>query len=522
VQRLSEVYAALFGMKEFTIRESASRLILQSDSKVVETNLNSGGLWAADKSQLWRPELTPNLVRDEKAGEQAKRFLYGRGLLPNLEDSPFSIEFSNFGRTLMVSSQDKQPGEPKQLDTQVNYSTILRLDGLELPLVGGGGEFNMTYGDEGRIIGFSGVWRDVQEAGIDSNVIPPEDSLRRFYQLVNQMEVVDVEANLAYYAAPMRASQQFLYPVYVYRARAVFGEERVPLRIITLPATEFGPFPEPGKPLPARDHERFPAAAPIKPPKKPVIIDGFAVVEVTNPYEAGTSWIGLSGGLAGSQNNARGFIDGLIDAGWTRNFNWGDAAAWESDWRREDDRWVDDVDFVFYTGHANMNGWVLSNPDDGFLRFSELGGGPESPGDLWGQQDLEWMIIAACGPLQDEIINPPGGGHVLDRWDGAFDGLHQLLGYGAITYDNEEEGASVIEYARDGDTIIDAWFRTAREIQPSTNGYAGPNGPDIYVGAMYVYRSGVTSPRNDHLWGYGSVAPDPTSPNIQVCMWTTT
>jgi hypothetical protein len=113
VQRLSEVYAALFGMKEFTIRESASRLILQSDSKVVETNLNSGGLWAADKSQLWRPELTPNLVRDEKAGEQAKRFLYGRGLLPNLEDSPFSIEFSNFGRTLMVSSQDKQPGEPK-------------------------------------------------------------------------------------------------------------------------------------------------------------------------------------------------------------------------------------------------------------------------------------------------------------------------------------------------------------------------------------------------------------------------
>jgi hypothetical protein len=226
--------------------------------------------------------------------------------------------------------------------------------------------------------------------------------------------------------------------------------------------------------------------------------------------------------LSGSQNNAKGFIDGLVDAGWTKNFNWGDAAAWESDWRRENDRWVDAADFVFYTGHASMNGWVLSNPDDGFLRFSEVGSGPGSPGDLWGQQDLEWMIIAACGPLQDELINPPGGGDVLDRWGGAFDGLHQLLGYGAVTYDNEEEGESVIEYARDGDDIIGAWFRTAREIQPPENGYDGPDGPVIYVGAMYVYRSGVTTPRNDHLWGYGSVAPDPTSPNVKVCMWTTT
>jgi hypothetical protein len=28
-------------------------------------------------------------------------------------------------------------------------------------------------------------------------------------------------------------------------------------------------------------------------------------------------------------------------------------------------------DFVFYTGHANQNGRVLANPDDGFLSFSE-------------------------------------------------------------------------------------------------------------------------------------------------------
>lgn len=376
VQRLSEVYAALFGMRDFTIRNAGSRLILQANSKVVETNQNSGGLWAADKTQLWRPELTPNLPSEKEARERAERLLYGRGLLPKLEDSPFRIEFANFGRTLVASSE----GKPRQVDTQVNYSVKLRLDELELPFVGGGGDFNITYGDKSQIIGFSGVWRDVQEAEIESKVIPPEDSQKRFYQLVSQMEIVDVESDLAYYAAPMRASQQFLYPVYVYRATAVFGNEQVPLRIITLPATEFGPFSEPGKPLPVRDNEFSPAAAPIQPPKKPIIIiDGFAVAEVTNPYEAGTSWIGLSGGLGGSQNNAQGFIDGLADAGWTINFNWGDAAAWESDWRREDDRWVDAADFVFYTGHANLNGWVLSNPDDGSLSFSEVGSGPGEP-----------------------------------------------------------------------------------------------------------------------------------------------
>ena len=145
----------------------------------------------------------------------------------------------------------------------------------------------------------------------------------------------------------------------------------------------------------------------------------------TTPWEAGTSWIGESGGLGGSKDNAQGFVDEWRSAGWKINFNWGDSNAWESDWRRNDDSWVDAADFVFYTGHANMNGWVLANPDDGFLDFSEIGNAPQSPGDLWGQNDLEWAIIAACGPLQDDILYP-GGGDVLSRWDGIFDGMHKI------------------------------------------------------------------------------------------------
>jgi len=71
----------------------------------------------------------------------------------------------------------------------------------------------------------------------------------------------------------------------------------------------------------------------------------------------------------GSQANAQGFIDEWANAGWTIDFNWGDGNAWESDWTSNDDNYVDNADFVFYTGHANMNGWVLANTGgDGFSK----------------------------------------------------------------------------------------------------------------------------------------------------------
>ena len=53
---------------------------------------------------------------------------------------------------------------------------------------------------------------------------------------------------------------------------------------------------------------------------------------------------------------------------------------------------------------------------------------------------------------------------MLARWDGAFDGLHSLMGYGAITFDTTEEGARVVKYAKQGTPLIDAWLRTGQEL----------------------------------------------------------
>ncbi|HVF13205.1 MAG TPA: DUF6345 domain-containing protein [Acidimicrobiales bacterium] len=518
--RLMELGKNLFDIGDHRVEEAGRRLLLRSGSHVVDVNRLSGGVWAADEADLWNPDRTPQLPDDDRARAMAEDMLAGSSMAPRFATKdPFRVEFTTMGRTLAAISVDKRRPQVKSLDVQANFAVKVVLgDGEEVPVVGGGGEFKVTLGEGGRLIGASGVWRPVVGAPLFSRMLDQAESDRAFRQRTKDLEIESFDSFLAYYAAPTPSVQTMLYPVRVYRASAVFDRELVPLRLITLPASDFGPFPKPQlpqRPRPPRDI-RPPKSGPDEQPRARRSI----VTAATDPFEAGTSWIGESGGLTGSKKNAQGFVDGLQSDGWNVNFNWGDKNAFESDWRANDDVWVDNADFVFYTGHASMNGWVLAKPDDTLLHFNEIGGSPGNPGDLWGQQDLEWVIVAACGPLQDDLLSA-GGGSATNRWDGAFDGLHTLMGYGAVTYDNEDEGKTVVAYARGGTPIIDAWFRTAQEIQPATNSSSAPDGPTIWVGAMYAFKSGTTSPRNDHLWGHGSVAPDPTSPNVKVCMWTT-
>jgi len=85
--------------------------------------------------------------------------------------------------------------------------------------------------------------------------------------------------------------------------------------------------------------------------------------------------------------------------------------------------------------------------------------------------------------------------------------MHVALGYGAVTFDNEEEGGRFMQLSQAGWNVIDAWFRAAQEIQPSSNGVAAPYGPTVYVVAMYAH-DGDYCARNDHLHGEGTVCAD--------------
>jgi hypothetical protein len=510
---IEEIATVLFGLKGIELEELNDGTVGRSGSVTIELDRASGGVWAADSERLWNPARRPTLAPARRASETAAELLGRLQLLPRFDDgAPFALTELEAGGTIVAHSSGGQRTS-HALDVQARYAVVVRNPGIDgepqlLPVVGGGGKFALRLGDKSRPIAYQGAWRSAGEVE-HVKAIDRREAHARFAELTSHLDVQDVSSFLAYHSAPVGVEQELLTPVYVFRATILVDDKAFPMRLVTLAATEFGPIaPEP-QPQPKRA-------------RRPGRVNGTLGPRRTaltgNPFEAGTSWIGQSGGLVGSQANAQGFVDGLAADGWLINFNWGDANAWESDWRRNDDTWVDAADFVFYTGHANLDGWVLAAPDDGALTSAEVGASPATPGDLWGQQDLEWVIIAACGPLQDDFL-AAGGGDVLDRWDGAFDGLHSLMGYGAITYDNTEEGKRVVQYARQGTPVIDAWLRTGQEIQPSSNGASAPDGPTVWVGAMWVTNSGA-DPRLDHLWGHGSVSPDPTSPTGLVCMWT--
>jgi hypothetical protein len=221
-----------------------------------------------------------------------------------------------------------------------------------------------------------------------------------------------------------------------------------------------------------------------------------------NPYRCGTSWIGKSQGLPGSAKNKQGFVDQCRSAGWTVSFDWGDTNAWETDWVAQDDMWIDNVDIVFYTGHATPHGWAVYPPNAKSVASSTVN---VNTIDWWGDRRLRWLIIAACGPHQSTHFTT-NTTNAFDRWRGVFDGLNVFLGYGAVTLDNTKEGRRFMQLARAGWNVIDAWFRTAWEIQPSTNTYGPPNGKTIYVTAMYAH-NGNHCQRNERLYGMGPTCP---------------
>lgn len=506
--RAIELAKGLYNICDFDVKKVDSRIILSSDTHRVEVDTIHGGVWTADESRMWNETLRPRLPDDKQARNIADKLVKEHNLLPDCTAGPFRMDFAHHGATLLATEANKSR-ETHKLDTRVTYSMTVDLPGHPgIQVVGGGGHFSVVLGNEGRLIGFHGVWRETDFEPFYAHVIPQKKADATFRNLTKDMHAVDFTSSLAYFSAPAFTKQEFLYPVYVYRATAVVGGKQVPMRAITIPATDFGPHSHSSAPQPlTRTHTAYPSHS-------------------TNPshhnrrtnytektLECGTSWIGLSGGLEGSQDNAQGFVTGLAADGWQVNFNWGNLDAWESDWNRNDDRWVDAADFVFYTGHASGDGWMLADPNDKFLTYTEVSG----PRDRWGRQDLEWAIIAACGPLQDNVISP-GGGDVF-RWRDSFDGLHMLLGYGAVTFDNTEEGATVVKYAKEGSTLMHAWFRTGLQVQGcGENGVLPPNGPDMWVGALWASSPGI-NPANDHLWGHGPVSADPVSPTRFSAMW---
>ena len=541
----------VLGGRDLTASTRGATTSVRGLDVTVDVDRGRGGIWAGDVTRMWTLDRV-SVPKDAAVAQISTETLKQLRVVPDLGPG-FRLTKGAVRRSQVVTERgEKRTTRSTEAtfgqDVVLDVSNRADVPGDTLPVFGGGGRFRATVGDGGQVVGLHGVWRG---AGVvdERPVLSLDSALERVGASRKTKTVRVVDARLGYYSAPAFRGQDLLFPVYAVTAEVHDGTRWVPSRVRLVPATDIGQVfaPETAQPKRTDGLTLSPAATElgtvirpgmVLPPDvavnnavleragikvsdvltrtsngrlfvKPVVKDLKvlpSVLEAIRPRSFGASWIGTMGGLSGSQANAQGFVDQMTAEGWQRRFNWGNEAAWKSDWTTNDDTYVDDVDIVFYTGHASPDGWQLATGGNAdWLHHSEAGATANTPSDLWGQNNLEWAIIAACGPLQDDVAN--GGGNVFNRWRGAFDGLHLLLGYAAVTYDNTDEGRRFASYARSGMTLRQAWFRTAQEIQPSTNGYSDPYGPDVYAAVMYTGNS-QGSTYDDHLWGRGSVGPD--------------
>lgn len=565
-QRAQGLFAGAFGetkpeSRKLPFRDGA--MALAEGKRVLEFEARSGYWYGADKALMWNSQVQGEAPSAGQAIEQAQAFLRKTEFLP--EDKLLNYRQASVAETAVGADI---PGrvDKRVLDYTVTYAASVRTPNGEVPVTGGGSEVSVTIGVNGQVSGFSGGWRPIADEVAMVEVGTPQDAVEAFMKAHPEMKAVELKAELAYYAAPAFEAQEFLAPVWIISGQVEINGERTPLRPAMLAASEYGPKLEVGQPIRPRDLNLKPSdglkpdeegggrptlqldpsqierlkKTPLQPVKPLVDPSQLPRPKLEKPLKTGwldwvfppafaqspgdyggkecaTSWIGESQGLGGSSGNRQGFVDKCRQAGWAVNFDWGDQNAFESDWNANDDAWVDAADLIFYTGHAGPNGWNLYTPSDGSLSTGEPGGAL----DRWGANDAEWIIIAACGPLQSNHF-VGSVGNAFDRWRDVFDGLHIFLGYGAVTFDNTSEGRRFMELALSGENMISAWFRTAREIQPSTNDESAPNGPTIYVVAMYAH-NGDHCTENDHAHGTGSVCSDVTgSAQRRTMMWSGT
>ena len=264
----------------------------------------------------------------------------------------------------------------------------------------------------------------------------------------------------------------------------------------------------------------------------PIACEGYEIYEMEayflqidadddGTYEIGVEWCNEYPGdddLAYCDEDALGLYDEVGEQpGWVKVFEWGNASAFEEDFKRSglggrEDNAIDQVDIVYFVGHGT-DGRSIWDPTWGANRRAlEFGvehddydlvpgdGGRYSDGtQSWGDIDLEWLGLETCKSMEDH-----------QYWANCMNGLHLILGWKTNVLNQEWFGFSWARNLIAERTITQAWFSAA-------DGVLDARGGPWIAGVIAEERDNL----NDHLWGEGYVSPDPV-PDRWYCYWTHT
>ncbi|ADI14067.1 DUF6345 domain-containing protein [Truepera radiovictrix] len=428
---------------------------------------------------------------------RALEALRGAGMLPDTVSKYVRAEPRAEYSTFEATDRKGNVLARVNLDTHVLFDLRLSVaDGVRL--TGPGAKVKLVFGPSGRATQLYYGLYGLEEAGSVA-VLGAQDAQEACAKALSRGAQVNPErvtTELLYYVpnAQGKLGSVKVTPSYLCESRVTLGDRTLDSRSVLIDAAtgkpRFNARPAPGRPAP-QIAQNTPSQNTLEPQR-------------LGRVDAGTEYVGVSQGLGGSQANAGGFTNTMNARGVPVQFHWGDFSAWESDFKDpsrggNDRAYVDDVDITFYTGHADGNGFTFPGAnDDGFLEYTDA---------VWGERDLEWLVIAACGPLQET----EGGLSHVQRWGPAFRGLHQMLAYATVSFDNTSEGRILAEnllgirilwFDLGAKMVRQAWVEAATQTQPSSVTWAimGPFGP------------GYTHNYNDFFWGKGSTSGDIGSP----------
>ncbi|KAI5839430.1 hypothetical protein DFP73DRAFT_587569 [Morchella snyderi] len=502
-EEVLELAEYLFGPDAYNIfMHNGRHIAIACDgNKRVEYDTVSGGIYATDNCKSPDPAdgLPPDIPSPEEATRMGTELLMHLGLLPE-EQGVVSIQSGDTSNTFLAHEYEFGDGnyvrDEYPIDISANLKVSIMIGDLVFLLAGGGAKFQVTYGSSGKLIGVQALYRDI--VGEQMEEIPSrEEAIAQYLANLGPLaENAIVNATLAYQTDPFGVCQKVMHPGWELEAVVFANGERVPVRPQNsrVAATDYGKR--------RRDLGTGSIPRDASWPARRSFDD-----DDNCQFEAAIEYLGESYGLSLASANAAGFRSGVMHTAPIGNITYEkrNEAVKEADWTTNDDTNADSVDMLWYTGHANSNGWMVTAPRTDaptMALYTSFG----EPDDVLGEQDLEWLVIAACGPHQHEAFDSRAG-NVFDRWRGIFHGLHIMFAYGTESSDSAEEAAKLMRYAQEGYNLIDAWFRAAKEVQP----------PGVIVTAMWVDNA-----RDDHLPGYGPVSNDSSpSPQDRWFMWST-
>jgi hypothetical protein len=489
------------GTREFLPGGDGMRV--RRDSRSLEMN-SDGEIWFEDAAKLWNPSTPDGLLPPRSRAEAMALALFDEiNLMPRTNNvatisAPVVV---NSGTRTAVARPNASGGYEHEdchtIDAYVALGPRIHIPGTgESPpavveVIGRGGKVGVVYGTGSQIIGLNASWRPIVVSELAPALEPHPEDLPSAGQTPLIVDRENIQ--LVYRATVLADGRHALCPYWIFRVFFLDDEGyRRRSWDVTAPAARFD--------LP-RKFIAFPDHPPRTEQDRPNEGPGYAV---------GASW--KTGGNSAATTHAQNLLMQATAEKWNVRFAWRDRDAWESDWSANAADWADAVDLAYYAGHAYDGGWKLTDPktgDDRFL-FRRTVADLDPDRLLLGRQRLKWILVGACGPLQDECAT--GGSENVFKWSGAFDGLRLIAGFASTVSGFTDEGARAFKLAREGVPLARAWLRAARQAQPI--GYDGASQAQAASrwAALLAIESDGGSALDDCLPGHGPALADVSGP----------